>query len=267
MYYKARWYDPLLGRFNQADSIVPASTQGIQAWDRYAYVSNNPILHNDPTGHDVGCAGLDASSCQSNGILKPSIIEGRKNRDKSRPYSGPVLPTQETMGYSLEEFGGLYGLGWTNFFTAFSISTNLDASPQDRALALLYIQGWAGGHYLGAVGVGLAIYGAITGVVGGGAACAVNPQCGQRVVNGVQTEISRIQQLANNVSNWLGDDLVAFRNKAGDFIIRNAENTRRFRFDYNDVSPHQSPHMHLEWLENSVWTKIRIFPLDVYPKR
>jgi RHS repeat-associated protein len=49
-FYAARWYDPLLGRFNQPDTDVPAS-QGVQAYDRYAYVSNNPLRYTDPTGH------------------------------------------------------------------------------------------------------------------------------------------------------------------------------------------------------------------------
>jgi len=50
-YYNARWYDPALGRFAQADSIVPEVSQGVQAWDRYAYVNNNPIINTDPSGH------------------------------------------------------------------------------------------------------------------------------------------------------------------------------------------------------------------------
>jgi RHS repeat-associated protein len=48
MFYNARWYDPALGRFAQADTIVPAGVQGL---DRYAYVGNNPINYNDPSGH------------------------------------------------------------------------------------------------------------------------------------------------------------------------------------------------------------------------
>ena len=48
MYYNARWYDPVLGRFAQADSIVPGGLQGL---DRYAYVANNPIIYTDPSGH------------------------------------------------------------------------------------------------------------------------------------------------------------------------------------------------------------------------
>jgi hypothetical protein len=40
-----------LGRFAQPDSLIPESSQGAQAWDRYAYVNNNPVRYNDPTGH------------------------------------------------------------------------------------------------------------------------------------------------------------------------------------------------------------------------
>jgi len=49
-YYGARWYDPSLGRFLQADTILPVQ-QGTQGWDRYAYVNNNPVNGTDPTGH------------------------------------------------------------------------------------------------------------------------------------------------------------------------------------------------------------------------
>lgn len=50
-YYGARWYDVALSRWIQPDSLIPESTQGVQAWDRYAYVNNSPATYNDPTGH------------------------------------------------------------------------------------------------------------------------------------------------------------------------------------------------------------------------
>jgi hypothetical protein len=50
MYFNARWYDPSLGRFAQADTDVPAS-QGVQGYDRYAYANNNPLYYTDPDGH------------------------------------------------------------------------------------------------------------------------------------------------------------------------------------------------------------------------
>lgn len=52
-FYNARWYDPQLGRFIQADSIVPRAGN-TKAYDRYAYVMNNPINLTDPFGHE-GC--------------------------------------------------------------------------------------------------------------------------------------------------------------------------------------------------------------------
>ena len=52
-WFQSRWYDSSLGRFTQPDTIVPTQTQGTQAWDRYAFVNNNPVRYNDPTGHQI----------------------------------------------------------------------------------------------------------------------------------------------------------------------------------------------------------------------
>lgn len=46
----ARLYDPVLGRFISADTVVP-SPSNMQGFNRYAYVLNNPLLYTDPTGH------------------------------------------------------------------------------------------------------------------------------------------------------------------------------------------------------------------------
>jgi len=60
-FYNARWYDPTIGRFMQADTFVPTS-QGTQGFDRFAYINNNPVNGTDPTGmwmcgdqYDYGC--------------------------------------------------------------------------------------------------------------------------------------------------------------------------------------------------------------------
>ena len=47
--YGARWYDPALGRFLQPDTIIPGLTNS-QAWNRYSYVENSPIIYIDPSG-------------------------------------------------------------------------------------------------------------------------------------------------------------------------------------------------------------------------
>ncbi|MCO6452036.1 MAG: RHS repeat-associated core domain-containing protein [Caldilineales bacterium] len=49
-FYNARWYDPAIGRFLAADTIVPQPGDP-QSLNRYAYVRGNPIRYTDPTGH------------------------------------------------------------------------------------------------------------------------------------------------------------------------------------------------------------------------
>ena len=49
-YFVARWYDPAIGRFIQADSIVP-NPMSAKGFDRYAYSYNNPLNYIDPDGH------------------------------------------------------------------------------------------------------------------------------------------------------------------------------------------------------------------------
>ncbi|MCB0002789.1 MAG: RHS repeat-associated core domain-containing protein [Anaerolineae bacterium] len=48
-FYNARYYDPLLGRFTQPDTIVP-NPGDPQALNRYSYVGNRPTVFVDPTG-------------------------------------------------------------------------------------------------------------------------------------------------------------------------------------------------------------------------
>lgn len=49
-YYGARYYDPSVGRFLSADSVVPDPSDA-QSFNRYSYVLNKPITSIDPTGH------------------------------------------------------------------------------------------------------------------------------------------------------------------------------------------------------------------------
>lgn len=56
----ARLYDPSIGKFMAADSIIPDAFDG-QSYNRYAYVTNNPLSFTDVTGHyncGEGCEGV-----------------------------------------------------------------------------------------------------------------------------------------------------------------------------------------------------------------
>jgi len=65
---------PSLGRFTSPDSIVPTSTQGTQAWDRYAFVNNNPVRFNDPTGHCID--GITTLFCAAAGAALGGALIG-----------------------------------------------------------------------------------------------------------------------------------------------------------------------------------------------
>jgi RHS repeat-associated protein len=78
LWYGSRHYDPELGRFISPDTIVPTSTQGVQAWDRYAYVSNNPVRYIDPSGYQA-CDERDGCGANNKVQSKCSAGEGYFN--------------------------------------------------------------------------------------------------------------------------------------------------------------------------------------------
>ncbi len=49
-FYNARYFDHIVGRFVQADTVVPQPSNP-QALNRYSYVLNNPLRYTDLTGH------------------------------------------------------------------------------------------------------------------------------------------------------------------------------------------------------------------------
>lgn len=60
MFYHARYYSPILGRFISPDTVVPDS-KNPQAWNRYSYTANNPLRYTDPSGHCfLLCAAIGA---------------------------------------------------------------------------------------------------------------------------------------------------------------------------------------------------------------
>ena len=50
-YLGSRYYDPVVGRFINADGII-GSNNGIILYNVFAYCGNNPIIGYDPTGCD-----------------------------------------------------------------------------------------------------------------------------------------------------------------------------------------------------------------------
>jgi len=110
MYYGARFYDPALGRFSSADTIIPEQTQGTQAWDRFAYVNNNPIRNADPTGHIGEDCGDNPETCKD----IPTQQEPPLPPEPNQPPKRPAFSYSEENGVCISYFcsGGTSYAEW-----------------------------------------------------------------------------------------------------------------------------------------------------------
>jgi|CXWJ01.1.fsa_nt_gi hypothetical protein len=87
MDYKARFYSPALGRFVSPDDVIP-DVSNPQAWNRYSYVNNRPIIFNDPTGHAPSCDNGDWDGCKSKTVI---FFGGSYTTDINNPGPSPFV--------------------------------------------------------------------------------------------------------------------------------------------------------------------------------
>jgi RHS repeat-associated protein len=93
MFYNARWYDPAIAHFTQADTIIPGAGSP-QAWDRYAYVFNNPLKYTDPSGHAICLDG--GNQCYSQ--------EQRKWFGSSETINQIIRDITDQFGWTFKDF-------------------------------------------------------------------------------------------------------------------------------------------------------------------
>jgi RHS repeat-associated protein len=79
-FYNARYYDAALGRFVQADSIVP-SPGNPQSLNRYSYCLGNPLRYADSTGHwtEEQLEAQFGKDWRSKYFGQEAVFEGRDN--------------------------------------------------------------------------------------------------------------------------------------------------------------------------------------------
>jgi RHS repeat-associated protein len=104
-YYVARWLDPEIAHFVQADTIVPGAGNPA-AWNRYGYVMYNPVKYTDPSGHSPACDGgsdqpgwcpVNIKSRESWGAYEPGSVISTS--DDLEGLYDPVLNTHGYMEY------------------------------------------------------------------------------------------------------------------------------------------------------------------------
>jgi RHS repeat-associated protein len=129
-YYVARWYDPLLGHFTSADTIIPEPGKA-SAFDRYAYVSNNPIRMIDPSGHsDTGACG-PGEDCKSK-TKEPPVCKPGEICKKEAKQPDPLnkIHTEEPTSHVV----GLIFLGIIHAPSATVVGEGLQSLREDPSL-------------------------------------------------------------------------------------------------------------------------------------
>ncbi|MEM3434464.1 MAG: RHS repeat-associated core domain-containing protein [Candidatus Methanomethyliaceae archaeon] len=111
-FYNARWYDPVIGRFIQPDTIVP-NPGNPQNLNRYSYVLNNPPRYTDPTGHaeciDEECAWIvhpvSGRIMQRKPATSPLPLTGYDPAESVQQAWGLVYEWFSEQGPSVRYFG------------------------------------------------------------------------------------------------------------------------------------------------------------------
>jgi len=112
-YYHARYYDPEIARFVQADTVLPTTTS--QGLNRYTYCINNPLIYTDPSGNDFGLSALLISVAvgamigSAIGAGSAAIMGG--NIGQGAMYGAISGAIGGCFGYIGYQFGGPIGAG------------------------------------------------------------------------------------------------------------------------------------------------------------
>ena len=164
----ARLYDPLLGRFISADSVI-GDVYNPQSLNRYSYVLNNPFAYTDPTGHVPFATGYDWNQGAGSGGTGPSIgstlvgnaIGSWANVGvQSLPATLPVtVPFANDVGM---------GLGNVSSFGAYQVGTFQQPATSPNFAAHSSKSSWIGtaadiGVGFTPAGIAADIYGAVEG--------------------------------------------------------------------------------------------------------
>jgi RHS repeat-associated protein len=154
-YYGARFYDPSLGRFVSADTVIPNPAIPL-SYDRYHYVQNNPLRYVDPSSHRT-CTAEEAASGDE--TCDQNITDESPSNQIVVPYGmvvPPDLPTHINDPLLLQAWIWLYnsptGQQYAEFF-------------RDNNIPIVAVSGDIGNYSNGTIYVALET-GVISGIAG-----------------------------------------------------------------------------------------------------
>jgi len=143
-FYNARYYDPVLGRFTQADTIVP-NPANPQTLNRYSYALNNPMRYTDPTGHEATLSGdLQVDPAYYDSTPDPSSSSLSTDFTSANPYSLNLSVPDLTIATSFAPLPTASDITATSTVDIAPSSAGLNLDPMDtngRLPGTIYITG------------------------------------------------------------------------------------------------------------------------------
>lgn len=130
----------------------------------------------------------------------------------------------------------------------------------------LIIWGGAEGLALGLTGaqLGYLVGASVLGYVTAETCVYLNEKLSEEVHEEKKKPSKGVADVADQVNEWLGDDVKVIENASGDSVFISKDKTKKVRFDFNNPSPHTNPHGHIEEMLDGTWSKSGpIYPTDV----
>ncbi len=159
--FRARLYDPVLGKFVTPDSIVPDPADP-QSLNRYSYVANNPLVYTDPSGYEPFTIAIIV------GAVIGALIAGIQSKWNPQAMAvGAVIG-----GVSGGVYSGVSGV------VSGSIASSTIAGAAGGAAAGATAGGMSAAYYGGNIGMEM-LRGAGLGALGGAAFGAIGGYYGE----------------------------------------------------------------------------------------
>ncbi len=150
IHMNGRIYDPVLGRFMNADPVVQAPTN-LQSLNRYSYVLNNPLTLTDPSGHvSLRQFGrwMDKNLIQDGGPIWDmyrGIIGEVMHQIKKNPEAASILGNV-ACGYATAGAGAVACAGMVGAVVTYGVTGDFEMAMTAGATAAATAAVWAGVH-------------------------------------------------------------------------------------------------------------------------
>lgn len=117
-YFQSRYYDPAVGRFISPDTELASEAFQIDAFNRFAFATNNPVTFVDPSGHNVWqsivgalIGTVEILAGVAIDVLSDGALESVGGALIGAGTNGIIYSAQNSKNFSWKQYGIQQGMG------------------------------------------------------------------------------------------------------------------------------------------------------------